>query len=70
MTEDSREDLEATISHEMVHALMDESLTAGMDLDMADEMVQYLKSNILLQVGQSMLAQANQQTSTVLSLLR
>ena len=40
------------------------------DTDMADEMVQYSKNNILSQAGQSMLAQANQQTQGVLSLLR
>ncbi len=40
------------------------------DTDMADEMVQYSKNNILAQAGQSMLAQANQQTQGVLSLLQ
>ena len=40
------------------------------DVDMAAEMVQYSKSNILSQAGQSMLAQANQSTQGVLSLLR
>ncbi len=39
------------------------------DVDMADEMVKYSKSNILMQAGQSMLAQANQQTQGVLSLI-
>lgn len=39
------------------------------DLDMADEMVAYSKSSILQQAGQSMLAQANQATQGVLSLL-
>ena len=39
------------------------------DTDMADEMVQYSKNNILSQAGQSMLTQANQQTQGVLSLL-
>ena len=39
------------------------------DTDMADEMVQYSKNNILSQAGQSMLAQANQQTQGVLSLI-
>ena len=39
------------------------------DTDMADEMVQYSKNNILAQAGNSMLAQANQQTQGVLSLL-
>jgi flagellin len=38
------------------------------DVDMADEMVQYSKNNILAQAGQSMLAQANQATQGVLSL--
>ena len=39
------------------------------DTDMAKEMVNYSKNNILAQAGQSMLAQANQQTQGVLSLL-
>ena len=40
------------------------------DTDMADEMVNYSKNNILAQAGQSMLAQANQSTQGVLSLLQ
>lgn len=39
------------------------------DVDMASEMVEYSKNNILSQAGQSMLAQANQSTQGVLSLL-
>jgi flagellin len=39
------------------------------DVDMADEMVKFSKNNILQQAGQSMLAQANQATQGVLSLL-
>ena len=39
------------------------------DTDMASEMVEYSKNNILAQAGQSMLAQANQSTQGVLSLL-
>jgi flagellin len=39
------------------------------DTDMASEMVTYSKNNILAQAGQSMLAQANQSTQGVLSLL-
>ena len=39
------------------------------DVDMAEEMVEYSKNNILAQAGQSMLAQANQSTQGVLSLL-
>ncbi len=39
------------------------------DVDMAKEMVNYSKNNILSQAGQSMLAQANQSTQGVLSLL-
>ena len=39
------------------------------DTDMAAEMVQYSKNNILSQAGQSMLAQANQSNQGVLSLL-
>jgi flagellin len=40
------------------------------DVDMAEEMVEYSKNNILAQAGQSMLAQANQSTQGVLSLLQ
>ena len=40
------------------------------DTDMASEMVTYSKNNILAQAGQSMLAQANQSTKGVLSLLQ
>jgi flagellin len=51
-----------------------ENLTAAesriRDIDMAEEMVTYSKYNILQQAGQSMLAQANQATQGVLSLLR
>ena len=39
------------------------------DTDMAEEMVEYSKNNILAQAGQSMLAQANTATQGVLSLL-
>ncbi len=39
------------------------------DTDMAEEMVEYSKNNILAQAGQSMLAQANQSTQGVLSIL-
>ena len=40
------------------------------DVDMADEMVTYTKNNIVQQAAQSMLAQANQSTQGVLSLLQ
>lgn len=40
------------------------------DADMAKEMTEYTKNNILLQAAQSMLAQANQNSSNVLSLLQ
>ena len=40
------------------------------DVDMADEMVEFSKNQILAQAGQSMLAQANQANQGVLSLLR
>ena len=39
------------------------------DTDMAEQMVDYSKNSILAQAGQSMLAQANQSTQGVLSLL-
>jgi flagellin len=40
------------------------------DVDMAKEMMEFTKNNILVQAAQSMLAQANQQPQGVLSLLR
>lgn len=40
------------------------------DTNMANEMVNFSKNNILAQAGQSMLAQANQSTQGVLSLLQ
>jgi flagellin len=40
------------------------------DVDMASEMVEYSKNSILAQAGQAMLAQANQATQGVLSLLQ
>jgi flagellin len=40
------------------------------DVDMAQEMVEFTKSNILQQAGTSMLSQANQAPQSVLSLLR
>ncbi|MDR0908985.1 MAG: flagellin [Spirochaetaceae bacterium] len=40
------------------------------DTDMASEMVEYTKNQILTQSGTAMLAQANQRTATVLSLLQ
>ena len=40
------------------------------DVDMASEMVEFSKNQILAQAGQSMLAQANQSTQGVLSLLQ
>ena len=40
------------------------------DTDIAEEMVEYSKNNILMQAGQSVIAQANQSTQGVLSLLQ
>ncbi|SFB11526.1 flagellin N-terminal helical domain-containing protein [Selenomonas ruminantium] len=40
------------------------------DADMAKEMTGYTKNNVLMQASQSMLAQANQSSSSVLSLLQ
>ena len=50
-----------------------ENLTAAesriRDVNMADEMVKFSKNNILQQAAQSMLAQANQSTQGVLSII-
>jgi flagellin len=55
-------------------ATYQENLTASesriRDVDMASEMVQFSKNQILQQAGTSMLAQANQAPQSVLSLLR
>ncbi len=40
------------------------------DVDMAEEMIEFTKNQVLQQSGQAMLAQANQSTQGVLSLLR
>jgi flagellin len=40
------------------------------DVDMAEEMVSFTKDNILVQAGQSMLAQANQAPQSILQLLQ
>ncbi|SEH26795.1 flagellin [Selenomonas sp. KH1T6] len=55
-----------TINHE--NTTSSESVIR--DADMAREMTEYTKSNILSQAAQSMLAQANQNSSSVLSLLQ
>ena len=51
-----------------------ENLTAAesriRDVDMAKEMMEYTKNNILSQAAQAMLAQANQQPQGVLQLLQ
>jgi len=51
-----------------------ENLTAAKsticDTDMAKEIMEYTKNNILMQASQAMLAQANHSTSSVLSLLQ
>jgi flagellin len=55
-------------------AIYQENLTASesrvRDVDMASEMVSFTKLQILQQAGTSMLAQANQSSQSVLSLLR
>ena len=40
------------------------------DADMAKEMTEYTKNNVLMRASQSMLAQANQNGSQVLGLLQ
>jgi flagellin len=55
-------------------AASEENLTAAesriRDVDMAKEMVTYTQANIIYQSATTMLAQANQQPQTVLSLLQ
>jgi flagellin len=40
------------------------------DADMAKEITEFTKDNVLMQASQSMLAQANQSSSNILSLLQ
>ena len=62
--------LEHTIDNLDSAAENTQSAESGIrDTDMASEMVNHSKNNILAQAGQSMLAQANQSTQGVLSLL-
>jgi flagellin len=55
-------------------ATYQENLTASesriRDVDMAAEMTNYTKENILQQAGTSMLAQANQMPQSILQLLK
>ena len=55
-------------------ASYEENLTAAnsriQDVDMASEMVNFTKLQVLQQAGTAMLAQANQQPQSILSLLR
>ena len=54
--------------------LSQENMTAAysriMDVDMAEEMTEYSKNQVLVQAGTSMLAQANERPAQVLQLLQ
>jgi flagellin len=67
--------IENRLNHRLNNlATYQENLTSSesriRDVDMASEMTNYTKENILQQAGTSMLAQANQAPQSVLSLLR
>jgi len=63
--------LEKTISNlDYTQENVQQSESRIRDTDMADEMVEYSKHNILLQAGQSMLSQANKSTQGILTLLQ
>jgi flagellin-like hook-associated protein FlgL len=49
---------------------MEDSLSRVKDADMAEEMTEYSKYNVIVQAGISMLAQANQRPNQLLSLLQ
>ena len=59
-------DSNLTVMNENIQA----AESAIRDADMAKEMVDYTKNNVLMQSAQVMLAQANQNNSQVLSLLQ
>lgn len=74
----SRRSLYGALENRLEYAVKVDEITAentqsseslDRDADMASEMVQYAKANILQQVGLSILSQANQSTQSVLSLL-
>ena len=48
---------------------MERSLSRIVDVDMAAEMIEYSKNNVILQAGMSIMAQANQRPQSVLQLL-
>ena len=63
--------LETTISNLNVSSEnLTESYSTIKDVDMADEMVEYTKLQVLVQAGTSMLTQANEQPQQALQLLQ
>lgn len=63
--------LESSISNLDTSSLnLDEALSRIEDVDMAEEMTKYTQYQVLVQASTSMLAQANEQPQTVLSLLQ
>lgn len=63
--------LEFTVSN-LKNAIVNQSAAESVirDVDMAEEMAEFTKNNILSQAGTAMLAQANQSSQGVLQLLR
>jgi len=63
--------LEFTVSN-LKNAIVNQSAAESVirDVDMAEEMANFTKNNILQQAGTAMLAQANQSSQSVLQLLR
>lgn len=63
--------LESAISNLDTSSLnLDEALSRIEDVDMAEEMTKYTQYQVLVQASTSMLAQANEQPQTILSLLQ
>ncbi|SET28550.1 flagellin N-terminal helical domain-containing protein [[Clostridium] polysaccharolyticum] len=63
--------LESSIANVDIASLnLDEALSRIEDVDMAEEMTKYTQLQVLVQASTSMLAQANEQPQTVLSLLQ
>lgn len=63
--------LESSIANVDTSSLnLDEALSRIEDVDMAEEMTRYTQLQVLVQASTSMLAQANEQPQTVLSLLQ
>ena len=65
-----KDNLESNLNYlRVAHEELGRSESVIRDADMAEEMMQYARNQVMMQAGTAMLAQANMQPSHVLSLL-